>query len=296
MPDPVSTGTAPGEPPSPIRTQPPFVAFQPGSVPPSQFVYLQLNDWITVNCLSNVANQPIQVKYRYLTPQSDIKEGTLNFTISGTFGAVSFQIGEGWLLSIAIEQFGGGASSEFVHAQVVLTRTPTGIPHLLTYALIWQGYIPAVAPTGWPGNPSKDPTDGAGVLRTISGTQPGAGADILETIPSNRRWTLMGFLAFLTASAAVANRTPQFIIDDGSSPIFFGAATFTQTASQVIQYSGSPSIPSQTPLSTNVLIPLAMPMPMKNPMRIRSSTAGLQAGDQWSAPHYLIVEWASWDF
>lgn len=282
-------------PPQPhIQTQPPFIAFQPGNVPPSQFVYLQLNDFLAVNCLSNTANIQMQVKYRYLTPQSEIKEGTANFTITGTFSAFSFQIGEGWLLGLALISLNATAGT-FVHAQLVIVRVPASVANNNVYQLIWEGYVPSQAAASWPGTPAKDPTDGMGVLRSVTGSTPAAGADISESVPGNRRWQLIAFRATLNTSAAVASRVPQFTLDDGANIFFSMGPNTTEPASQAFKFVFAPGMQLTTDQNQNLSIPAPNVTLLKGGFRIRTITANIQAADQWTAPQYLIQEWASWD-
>lgn len=285
----------PGNPSPDIQTRKPAVAFQTNNVPPSQYVYLQDNDWIVLTTFCTLNTQTLRVTYRYLTPQGEIKEGTFNpgTLIGNGFQQFTFQIGEGWLLSIALQQTTLSLSGNWMWTQLGITRSNIGT--LIEQGHIWEGYVYFNVPTGWPGVQPKEITDGAGTVVSITGSAPAAGADITEVIPSNRRRQLLSFQATLVSSAAVANRTPIFLIDDGAQVLYDSPATFTQTASQSVVYSAGSSVPSQAPLTLFAILQLPIPTIVKSGWRIRTFTAGLQAGDQWSAPRYAVLEWGTID-
>src|SRR5260221_8861955 len=81
-----------------IQTNPPFIAFQPGNVPPSQAIYLQLNDFILLRWVCNQTPFNFTVNYRYLTPQGEIKEGQTILVAGLLVQSFALPLGEAWLL------------------------------------------------------------------------------------------------------------------------------------------------------------------------------------------------------
>lgn len=133
--------------------------------------------------------------------------------------------------------------------------------------------------------------EGPGLLRSITGTTPAAGAEISETVPTGARWELHSFGAQLVTSGTVANRLPMFIVDDGTTAFFRRSATSNHAASATDQYTFAPTPDSAT--ANNNLQNVASPVGLRlaSGYRIRTSTGSIQVGDQWSAVQYLVREW-----
>lgn len=280
-----------GPPPSNPQSAPNLVSFDPKAVVPSQPIYLQRNDQIALFLFSSAVSPIVRINYRWLTPGGEIKEGEFDTPpiVNNTF--LTFPLYEGWLLSFGARVTSGFAIGSFVFMQVFVTRTNIQNIH----ALIWQGYIPNVTSTGWPGTPSKEITDGAGVIRSIIGTTPPAGADILESVPGQRRWTLITLNAVLTASATVANRSVLLVLDDGANLYYSSPSFLNQTAGQVQRYVLGQQPTTVAPVAGAIVLSVPVPISLKIGFRIKTVTAGIQAGDQWSAPVYTVQEWGLWD-
>ena len=284
-----------GPPPSQIQTAPNLVAFDPKQVAPALPIYFQRNDVFAFQFFTNTTGISARIGYRWLTPNGEIKEGQLN-TGPFTSTAIAFlPLFEGWLLSFVGTILGTPVVGQYCYVQAGLLRGSTAASPVPFNDSIWSGYLYSNAFNGYPGTPSKEITDGLGVLRSITGTAPAAGAEINETVPVNRRWNLIALFASLTSSATVINRTPAFFFDDGAN-IFSGSeGIFTQPASTTSRYSFSTVVPSQAFISNFLPVGLLLPFPLKGNFRIRSTTLNLQAGDQWTAPQYLVQEWGAWD-
>jgi len=244
---------------------------------------------------TNGVNVVIRTSYRYLTPDGEIKEGQFDTPPFSSSFVQLFPLYEGWLLSLAARIITFAAAGQWGFLQFFVVRATTNVFPTEAHELIWQGYIPANTLNGWPGTPAKEITDGAGTIRSITGTTPAAGAEISETVPANRRWTLLTLRAALTTSAAVANRLPALTLSDGSNIIFAGSAFFTQTASNSVAYSPAPYAVTTTALAGGVALNLILPVGLKAGFKIITNTTGLQAGDQWSAPQYVVQEWGMFD-
>lgn len=284
-----------GPPPSNPQSAPNLVSFDPKLAVPEQPIYLQRNDYIGLFLLSNVTNCTVRFNYRFLTPEGEIKEGSLSI---GPFTGTAFQtieIYEGWLLSFAAIISSAPVAGGWAFLQTTIARGLPTAGGQSTNGVFWQGYLFFGTGIGWPGPTPKDVTDGAGVLRSITGTTPAAGADINEVVPANRRWNLLALSANLATSAAVANRAAFAVIDDGANRFEVGPAFTVQAASLNFGYAFLNGPINAAPIGGNVPLALTLPIPLKSGFRIKTSTNNLQAGDQWTAPQYLVQEWGLWD-
>jgi hypothetical protein len=287
---------SPGNPqPSLIQTSPNLVAFDPKAVVPSQTIYVQRNDFIGFLFLANTVGTTVRVNYRWLTPQGEIKEGELDTPAFSTSLFQNFPLYEGWLLSFSARIVGGTPGITWCFAQAIVTRSGLAAASNLAHAIVWQGYLYFNASNGWPGTPAKEITDGAAILRSITGTAPVAGAEISETVPANRRWNLLAFRATLTTAIAVANRVPTLRLDDGVNIFFVIQSLAVQAASLTDSYNFAPGNAQSAAIQTDVANPIPNPTYLKAGSRIRTLTGNIQAADQWSAPQYLVQEWGNWD-
>lgn len=284
-----------GPPPSAIQTAPNLVAFDPKLAVPSQQIYLQRNDLLAFNVLTNGNNISLRIDYRWLTPEGEIKEGESNQLFISGSGFFSFPLYEGWLLSFAARVTSAPVLYQLNFLQAFITRAQVPNSQSPMYALFWQGFIYQNTANGWPGTPAREITDGPGIIRSVTGSTPGIGNEISETVTTQRRWNLLAFRATLTTSATVANRSPVLLFTDGALTFFRGQCYFTQTASVGAFYSAAQNPPGATPTNGDQVLTTMLPMPLKAGFKIQTNTLGLQAGDQWSAPQYLVQEWGNWD-
>src|SRR5260370_20302352 len=195
-------------------------------------------------------------------------------------------IAEGFLLSIGLTTNAVVGSGQYCYAVVSIGRPGAGATALPR--VLFAGYLGVNVNVGWPDSQPQRPTDGAGTLRTITGTTPAAGAEILETVPTSARWSLFTFKASLASNATVINRAPQFIIDDGANILFDSIGITNQPAASVDTYMFTTVIPSQAFTAGAQPVGIQLPFPLKQGFRIRSLTGNLQAGDQWNAVQYLM--------
>lgn len=278
-----------------IQSLPPKVRFQLDNIPPSQFLFLRAEDYLAFTIFTNSSPITLQLTFRFMLPDGQIKVGSQVFTTSGAINSFNFPLGECWLLSFALVRQTPTGQNVIAFVQCSIIRDQfTGSGQNL-YGIVWQGFIQVTTGNGWPGTPSKEITDGPGNIRTIVGTVPAAGADISETVPLFRRWILLTIQAALTTSAAVANRNPLWQIDDGVNIVFTSVSFQNQAASLVIRYQGFNNLQTAAALNGNFPLNLPIPFPVRGGYHLKTSTVNLQAADQWTAPIYIFLEWGSWD-
>jgi hypothetical protein len=203
---------------------------------------------------------------------------------------VRFTIGDGWLLTAQVIVSAGTPASGQTFARLSLVRgTTTNAIDQFTLA---ANYITAKMPLSYPGSAVLASTEGAGALRSITGATPAAGAEISETVPTGARWELLTFQATLVTSAAVANRVPQLVLDDGASTLFRVGAALNQAASLTqrrswFQGSAAPYLDN----ASNVPSPLPGNIRLPSGARIKTITLAIDAADQYNAIQYLVREW-----
>jgi hypothetical protein len=261
-------------------------------VPPAPGLYIDVNDQLHVAIAGNSATDPAIVNVRILGTNGKITP--LKFVVNGgagrTFNVNRFQLVEGYLQSVTIVSNGAESSGKLIYAVAALVRAPFGAKE--QYHTLCAGYVYLELGMSWPNAPAQRMGEGAGAIRSTTGTVPGAGVDITETVPAGARWRLISIRATLTTAVAVANRLVSIVLDDGANIYADSPSNFTQAASIVNTYNAFDSCPYQNvPFNLRTNQPLPSNVLMMPGHRIRTVTTGIQAADQWTAPQYLVQEW-----
>lgn len=203
---------------------------------------------------------------------------------------VRFSLGDGWLLNAQAVVSGGSPFTGQTFVRLSLVRgLLSNANELFT---LCADYVTSKQPVSYPGSGVLDPTDGCGALRSITGAVPAAGAEISETVPTGARWELISIAWLLTTAVAVANRSPNLILDDGALVYFRSSFATLIPASVASQNTFAQGI-GQFTSANNAR--LASTLPVNNRLaaghRVRTSTDNIQAADQYSAIQYLVREW-----
>lgn len=157
-------------------------------------------------------------------------------------------------------------------------------------ACLARGYISDTSVLMFPDGPNEATNSGRGFIRSILGTDPAAGADISETVPTGAAWRLRAFYFTLVCDATVVTRVPYLVLDDGSAiyarqqPV----ASITAGLTAIVTFSENGATGGNGTFATPGFIPTDLLLPAGH--RIRSATLNLQAGDNISAPQYLVEE------
>jgi hypothetical protein len=158
-------------------------------------------------------------------------------------------------------------------------------------ATLFAGYVDDTAAVAFPNGKIEGSVTGLGNIRVIVGTDPVAGAEWSETVPTGALWRVASAVSTLVCDATVINRTMHIIFDDGSNVVYRSTVNSNVLASQTAQcvfgISGAPGV--TTGVSPHGFIPQEMRLPAA--FRVRSSTVGLQAGDNFSEPVLMVEEW-----
>jgi hypothetical protein len=131
-----------------------------------------------------------------------------------------------------------------------------------------------------------------GRIRSITGTDPAAGAEVSETVPVGAKWRLISFSVTLVTAVAAANRSPALIIDDGTNILYYSTLHAVQTASLTRIYQYAQGSYWVSAADANGVYQDGLPGLYLMPgWRIRTLTTNIQAADNWGAPQYSIEEY-----
>jgi len=274
-----------------MGASPPAAPSQGGTWAPSGS-YLRADENLRVTSYNALASVVLAVRARVYEADGTVTDSFDSHTplTNRSAQATIIRTPEGWLLGG--EVFVSSASpligQTFVVVEIVRGESTAGIATQLLAA----GYVTAKQPLLFPQVAPQSSLDGGGALRSITGTTPAAGAEISETVPTGARWELLAFAATLTTSAAVANRTPLLIVDDGANDYYRDTVTTTQTASLAIRYLWGPGVAIRSGTNNNLQngsTPVGMRLGGGH--RLRTSTTSIQGADQWGGVQYLVREW-----
>lgn len=155
-----------------------------------------------------------------------------------------------------------------------------------------QGYVTGLAGLTWPPGIHRHELEGPGNTRVITGTDPAAGNEISETVPTNAVWKLLAIRFKLVTDATVATRRVSLKIDDGANVFYWYSFSTTQSESETKNYSlRAGSFAENNNIATEVIAPLGGTLLLLEGFRIRTSTTNLQAGDNYGAPVLYVEEW-----
>ena len=156
----------------------------------------------------------------------------------------------------------------------------------------FSAYLTDGKTLAWPPGVFEGFTEGAGLIRTITGTNPAAGAEVSEAVPTNARWRLIAIKLNFTTDGTVANRYVSLTTDDGAVMPFQIYAQPAHAASVGKTYTFSPAAADRAAALINTInTPIPPELILPQASRIRSLTNSIQAGDDHAAPLLTVEEW-----
>lgn len=157
--------------------------------------------------------------------------------------------------------------------------------------LLACGYVTSTSQVAWPFGKNESSIEGPGFMRTIVGTDPAAGEEIFETVPTGALWRLKQMRLVLVTTAVVGTRTPRLQFDQSSAVFWFQATIGTTSTSSTGNYSlveGGTRIATANGNSGEF-------MPLDNRLsagvNITTDTLNLAPGDDYAAPVMVVEEW-----
>lgn len=261
-----------------------------GGIAPSG-IYLRQHDGIRLTAYSSVASLVVELRYLLLNEDGNLISGAISLAPTSDRAATSTtqHVGGGFLISAAVVLASGSAKRGqcYVKAQVVVGQGAAAV----AYNTIVSEYVSTTFQPSYPGTPVRGALEGPGYLRSVTGTDPAAGAEVTEAVPTGARWRLISLKVLLTASAQAANRRTRFLIDDGTTIYFRTRSATDQTANQAIHHTfATVGDTLTTSASTSVIAsPGLLYLPAGH--RILTDTFNLDVGDDYGAPQMLVEEW-----
>lgn len=275
-------------------TRGPAILLARHNVSPPAALLLSADDSILVQVWNSSSGQSLSVDYRLLLPIGVIVPAreVIRPSSDRLVNAFHIRTNEGFLLSLAINTLTSGTKpgETFARAQLFRGRTTSTAEQF--GQLLTSGYVSAQNSLGWPPGKLEGSLDTRVATRAITGTDPAAGVEISETVPTNARWRLVAFRFVFTTSATVATRTVQLEFRNAGVPVLFINSVASQTAGLIHEYIyfiGAPY--ALDVLGGDHLAPLPEGAWLGAGDRIDTNTSNLQAGDNFEAPRLVVEEW-----
>ncbi len=187
----------------------------------------------------------------------------------------------GWLVSVAVTSNEDMFSDELGRARVALVLPGVGVEpgHVLLDGLITSQHA-----ISWPYS-DKAPTPIHGMYQTLTGANPGAGAEPDITVSSQMWFLLLAAQVTLVTDATVGNRECYLAIGDGASALWpVSVPVNTQAASTTSVWHwrvGMPVEQLQTGIRWEPVAPGPLWVPPGGTIRVEGN--GIVAGDDFSA-------------
>jgi hypothetical protein len=260
-------------------------------VPPPAALYISPNEQLVVDSWAYAAQEPVFIKLRMLRPGGYVDTTVyLHQPNSDRSQHTTYHdLAEGHLLTAMVYSPGTNYKRGQVWMNVGLQRGegPVGIYH---HQLI-AGYVTNCSALVWPWAQIQSSVEGPGLIRSVAGADPAAGAEILVTVPARARWRLIAMRFTFTTDATTTTRYVAIVLDDGAVPYYTMSCSVGQTASchnllYCIAGHGLNGV-----IGPMLAITLQRRCLLGAGYRISTLTQGLTAGDDLSAPQLLVEEW-----
>jgi len=261
-----------------------LTTFRRHRIEPPTTVYVTVDDVFVLKVMNPSATATVNVSMRYLNTDGEVIsvfQQFPNLAAVSTPRVLKFRGAEGYLLSATISTPGASAGAVYVQLEV---GRGVGSQDVTEGHLLIGGYPGSFAALGYPQTTPQPPNATLGITRSVTITNPAAGANWSITVPAGASWTLTSARATLATSATAANRIPDLQIKDGSGNIVLDAlAGVAQTATLTDVWSWSVGAVTSTVLGATNSVGLPGGFDLNAGWQIVQVTANLQAGDQWSS-------------
>lgn len=258
---------------------------------PAQF-YLTGEDQLRIVSACALTGVTIEIRARIADFEGETKAEKwthIPFT-NRSVRTEDFPLGTGSLLNVTA--FASGATPRIGQAYVQIQLIRGFGTGALVLGTILGGYVTSTQAMGWPGSPIQHSLESGGYTRTINGSAPAAGVDINETVPTGAEWQLLMLQAQLTTAAGGTNRIPVLNLAPDGTQLSVSATPTTVAPSASGTFNWNIGMPLAVQVQPGINIgglPTEIRMHAGGSFFIQ--TSALAAGDQWSAPRYLVREW-----
>lgn len=254
-------------------------------------LYVNEDDSLVVSIVNALAGVDVVIRLRTIALDGRIVPQ--DFTVTPTSNRAQFSqlihLQECFLAGVAVILGAGSPRRGQTFVTLALGRGPATAPIPLHTLL--ADYLVAGTALGWPCAFIRQPTEGPGLLRSIAGTNPAAGVEISEAVPTGARWRLRSLRAQLVASGVAANRRVHVVVDDGATVLFELAAADLVTAGLTRNFNCTADGYARATQDNEIYVPLPLDVMMLQGWRVRTLTTAIDAGDNWGAPQLNVEEW-----
>jgi hypothetical protein len=198
-------------------------------------------------------------------------------------------VGEGWLLDAEVVVTAGTPAFNQCYARLSIIRGQASVGYEI--AELAAGYVTLSRRLAVPTTRLDGSIEGPGAIRSVAGTDPAAGVEISETVPTGARWRLRSLDAALVTDGTAANREPTLTIDDGANIVAEISAGATQAATLTRRYSFTQGVQHKAGAASTIVMAPAADLILLAGWRIRTVTTAIVAGDNWGAPRLCVEEW-----
>ena len=251
---------------------------------------------LRVTSACSVAGALVAVHYRFLDPERGIiaNRETHNPNSDRTTRSTEFALGAGALLNLSVFAETGAPrlGQCFVRVQLIRGRGDAAV----VMGTLVQGYVTGNQDLAWPGSPLQYSTDGPGVIRAVLGTDPTAGSELGELVPTGATWELLALSAALVTDATVGDRIARLQVTGVGFCHLRAPANPPIPPSTAAQVCWFADAQYQTAFDAGAVvgpIPSRLILPAGT-ILFTWGTIGA-AGDDWGRPLLLVREWLDVD-
>lgn len=271
-------------------TQRPLVSFAREGIPPPSPLYITPDDGLFVVVTNSAASQTVTLLGRILLPGGEVQTFQEVLTVVATRAIEEFRLPltEGFLLNItAFPGVNTRKGQTYLRISMIRGSLAAGTVHAtMVQDYVYTGHFPS-----WPVINQPHLVDGRGVIRAVTGTDPAAGANIVETVPTNARWRLLAIDTTLVTSAVVGTRRPRLTFSNGTAFFISVPQPGTQTASLTVTWRWAVGSFVTTEISAAARFQGIPDLLLPEGFTIETRHEASDAGDNWGAPTLLVEEW-----
>jgi hypothetical protein len=259
-------------------------------ISPPGALYVSRDDRLFVRARNSVASLRLELWVRQLLPNGTVQPSRFHFAPATDRSADTevFDLAEGWLLSVTILPTGATPRRGQTFAEVFLARGREADIQLA--AQLVSSYVTTGGTCSWPWGRQEDSTEGPGFMRVFAGTDPAAGVEVIETVPTDARWRIHGFRGRLVTDATAATRQVFLQYIEGGASLLMNPAGAGQTASLTRDYNGAAYGVVPALADDELYIPIPGGLWLNGGATVRTLTVNLQAGDNWGLPIFYVEE------
>lgn len=276
---------------SEVTTHPPRAQITRELVQPPARVYMTLDDQLYIRSRNSLTGVILRIAGRVLTPDGEIVPFNFEHTPATDRTATidAFRLAEGYLLSAVVFPSVGAPVRGETFVELGFLRGIGGALDIVD--VLAKDYVMARECVAFPGSPIRSSIEGPGNLRSITGTDPSAGSNISETVPTNALWRFISLQVTLVTSANAGSRRAFIHFDDGTLEFYSNASNIAAGTSETIDVVVGPMGEAPSVSGILHLIPIPEILKLSAGFRILTTTTQFDASDNYGAPQLLVEEW-----